>query len=207
MVTQRHLNALILLAGLGGSSLSFGFIDVGARVGEKWYSYDSGGRKDGYAYKAYTLDGHVDVLPILAVGLSLTKLDGESRDKNSHDLSSFGITELGLDAVVSVPLIPILTPYGRINFPLSSMATAKTKGGVKIEAETARIGDFSIAVGAAFSIIPLLKATIEVSHGVMMAKTTKATFQGQDLLAGDAHAKDSRASNVQSLMIGVMFSL
>lgn len=185
---------------------AFGLVDVGAKYGVRWYEHDGSGT----AFTGYTLDAHVDVLPMLAVGLNASQFKIVSRDTQIYDNQN--IFEVGLDALVTVPLIPIITPYARLQLnivqKISSDGTNYLTSGTAVKEEveaSGSFGDHSVALGIEFSPLPLVGITLEAIQGVQMTTIDSSKQGGQD--NKNQYPKGAVASNLQAVMLGVRVNL
>lgn len=198
---KRSVLALMTLTSILLTSPAFGLFDVELRYGPRWYEEDNDGEKKGAAYTGFTAAGHLGILPIVSFGLSVSQFNMADRDLGAFD--SVTITEIGLDVVAALEFIPVITPFGRANFPLSSKGVSKGSGS-EAEFNAARIGDMLLSLGIEYSPIPLFGITFEMGHGVVMQNFEKTTVNGNNVLLGD-HAKDADAVTMQTVMLGVNF--
>lgn len=175
------------------ASPAFSLIDAELRYGPRWYESNLGDQKSGTAYMGYTAAAHLGILPMIDMGLGLSQFEVESRDLGTA--SSGTLTESAIEVFGSIPFIPLITPFARLQFPISSDLEVKV-GTSTVKAELARVGDFITSVGAQFQVIPLLlSGTLEAGHGVVM---TKYNNTGHD---------NRYAQTIQTVMLGLKIEI
>jgi hypothetical protein len=172
-----RLSGLILAAASMclGSATSFGFFDVEAMVGKRWYSFESTGSKaTGVSSQEIGLAVHLDPIPLIPVGFGLGVLTG---DLNKDDLGS-GATEaklLEVDFEVKawIPMVPVVTPYVKIKVPVSSKLAVKGKTeldsnlpGEEEYAYLYKLSGYHANIGIQYGLIPLVKLNLEVGKGM-----------------------------------------
>lgn len=199
---KRFTMLFLVLGTLTGATSAFALFDGELRYGKRWYEQEYDGEKDGVAFAGATLAGHLGLLPIVSFGAYLSSYDMVSADQDSNELKSANIFEIGLDVLAEIPLIPIITPFGRVQLPLSSTYELKGDWG-KGTVKSAHVGDFIVSVGAEYSPIPMLGITFEVGQGVTMwAPEKQEDSDGNSVDFGD-HDKDKKAASVATAMLGV----
>lgn len=201
---KRMMQWLIAALIVSQSSAAFALFDAQALYGRRWLSSETDGEKSGTAFSAITLAGHVGFLPIVSFGASFTMMDALERDKESSGLDTLKAQELALDILAEIPLIPIVTPYGRLVVPVWSKIEASAKEEFagqtfKSEIEGSYTGHL-INVGIEYSPIPLLGIHLEAGKGVFMTKTDKAELNGDEV---DDINKDRDGNAVDTVMLGV----
>lgn len=194
---------LILAAALGYGSSAFALVDVQLEHGRRWESRDS----SGVAFSQTMLAAHLGFLPIVSFGASYSLFQVSDTDKKSQDLKSLTGTEIGLDVTAQLSFVPIITPYARFNLPLISTFEGKYDSGDTRTAAGVPLESYSLTAGAKYSILPFFSLMAEVGTGVSMAKLTKASSNGVDVLAEDPNYKNRTASKIDQFRVGIEFDL
>lgn len=172
-----RLSGLLLAAAsvVLGSGTSFGFFDVEAMVGKRWYSFENTGSKaTGVASQEVGLAVHLDPIPLIPIGFGLGVLAG---DLNKDDFGA-GVTEakmLEVDFEVKAwfSMVPVVTPYVKLKVPVSSKIAVKgkedldtTTPGQEEYAYLYKMSGYHLNVGIQYPLIPLVKLNLEVGKGM-----------------------------------------
>ena len=162
-----------------GPSASAKFFDVQAMIGKRWYEFESDGTKTGVQSQEIDIAAHIAPIPVVPVGFGVGLKLGELRKEDlGSDVSEAKVFEAGLDITGWVPLIPIITPYARLNIPLIATSATKSKvdlGAGKVEyASTSKLSGFHLNAGVMFSPIPLVGVLVESQHHIYPGVCTSA---------------------------------
>ncbi|MBP6218077.1 MAG: hypothetical protein KA436_05785 [Oligoflexales bacterium] len=102
---------------------------------------------------------HLDPIPLVPVafGASYSQVNFSLKDLPSA--KSVSLTRTALEVEVWVPMVPVITPYGRAGYLIDGKADFKTKADVVV---STKLEGYELALGIKYSIIPLVKALFEV---------------------------------------------
>ena len=204
----RVLAVPALLASTLYSSAAMALIDAEALVGRRWYKLgDDNGSK--INSQEVAVAAHLDPIPLVpvAVGarIGMGSLD-TTQLKGIYSASSIdtgAVLEAGLDIMAWIPLVPIITPYARLNIPV--YGTWAVKGNlvdstlVTIPFERdAKISGTQLSVGAKYSVLPLVKVLFEANYG-------KETWKASSVKVNNVTIDDSKTYTLdsQAVFLGV----
>src|SRR5688500_2083486 len=153
-----------------GSALAI--FDVQALVGKRWYKWETEDDTHGLASQSLGVAAHLDPIPLVPVsfGVAAFMHDIRAEDWPGGGVDEASVIEAGLDVQAWLPMVPLVTPYVRLNYPLHSVIAAKGKvesptGDVDV-AIAGKLKGFNLHVGAEFSIIPLVSVIVEAGKGM-----------------------------------------
>lgn len=162
---KKWLTTATVVFALTSSQFAFALISAQGLVGRRWYQEKSDVMPFNFNGNAITLAAHVDPIPLVpvAAGLSLTSVEipeGAISRKSS-------IAELGLDIVAWVPMVPYITPYGKLTYDLVSK--------IKYGSDTYDISGYQLHVGFKRTIIPLFSLLVDAGMGFEKIKWSSRT--------------------------------
>ncbi len=192
---------LVLALGCSlASSSAFALVDAQVLGGKRWYKFDSGKRGGTVVQVA----AHLDPIPLVPVsfGLSMTKVTLEE----GGGVTEASMTETGLDICAWIPLVPVVTPYGRLNYPVYGRALMKSNlpaGTVTNRYEsTAKISGPHLSVGLKYSPLPLVKVLLETSLGKQKTSDAETKVNG----VKDTNNKDEDLTS-KTVLVGLEIGL
>ncbi len=177
MSLSKTANRLLALAVCAYSVPSFAFFDAEATVGKRWYQWEGKDTADvvgkhGVQSQEVQVSAHLSPIPLIPIGFGAL-INVGSPDKN--DLAYMGnvtdakVFQAALDFTAWLSLVPILTPYVRVTFPVYSAVAIKSKitnetvPANPIEVvTTGKLTGYHLDVGAKFNFLPLVKLLVEV---------------------------------------------
>jgi len=216
MVTSKFqkaiLTALIVGAALTASS-AFALVAGQVQVGKRWAEFEPGEGQDKYGAQATEMVAsvHVDPIPLVPVsaGASLALQTWNAADFNAKTAAG---SELGLEVMAWVPMVPFLTPYAKLRYVV--MGKILTEGevtetneltGIPVTSKTAAqraTSGFHLNLGAKFSVLPLVSVLVELGNGFGEAQLEEYKKAGvKETLSSDAKKADKM--NSRALLIGV----
>ncbi len=169
------------------ADIALAIFDVQALYGKRWYETKTNDEKYTISAKEATLAVHISPLSgvPLAIGLSYSLFDYDM-DEVWGDPSSNSGHEINLDLMVWVPVGPIITPYVKFKYTLTSEMTAKYNDPYEIKY---KINGFHIDIGLKYKLIPSLSVMIEGGQGIQMIKMTKFLDENVDGSWDDFNSK------------------
>ena len=135
-------------------------------VCRRFYSYRMQ-KKDNDDHSAHLikLSGHVSPLPLVPVGLGVTYLPWVNYSTADNEESATGM-ELAVELLGWLPLVPIVTPYAKINYTVWGHKTTTYTELSGWEDLKEKVGGMEIGVGASYDLLPLVSVMAEVSQGL-----------------------------------------
>ena len=109
-----------------------------------------------------TIAGHVSPLPLIPVGLGVTYSPWISYQTRDIEESATGM-EVGVELLGWLPMIPIVTPYAKLNYTVWGMQTLTPKFDDEIEN---KLSGMSGAVGGSYDVIPLVSILVEAGYTI-----------------------------------------
>ena len=202
LLKMLRLVALPLILLHAGSA--FALIDVEALAGKRWYKLGVSPSQQVSATEV-ALAAHVDPIPLIPVSFGVR---ASSAALNTNDLKSYYgaasvssalMVEAGLDVMVWVPLIPIITPYARLNLPVYGIwkvAGAAANGNPTPSDFThnGKVSGVQGSIGFKYSPLPLISVLFEVNRAAETWKESEAKVGGQGVsVDSKSHALNSNA--------------
>jgi len=187
----KMLRLVALPLALLHAGSAFALIDVEALAGKRWYKLDLTPQQDVSATEV-ALAAHIDPIPLVPVsfGARVSQAALNTKDLKNYygaaSVSTASVLEAGLDIMIWVPLVPIFTPYARLNIPvygLWKVAGSATNGSATPRDFThdARVSGAQLSVGFKYSPLPLIGVLLEVNHAAESWKETESKVAGQSL--------------------------
>ncbi len=202
LLKMLRLVAVPLILLHAGSA--FALIDVEALAGKRWYKLGVSPSQQVSATEV-ALAAHVDPIPLIPVSFGVR---ASSAALNTNDLKSYYgaasissalMVEAGLDVMVWVPLIPIITPYARLNLPVYGLwrvagATANGNPTPTDFSHNAKVSGVQASIGFKYSPLPLISVLFEVNRAAETWKESEAKVGGQGVsVDSKSHALNSNA--------------
>jgi hypothetical protein len=153
-------------------------IDAQLLVGRRWAETKDDDGTTGMQIQEITAAGHIQPVGFLpaAIGLAYSKIDPKKEDLDAKSVTG---SELGLEAMAWVPLVPIFRPYVKARYVLMGKIESKFEDpDGKIEYETT---GGHINAGLRWSPLPLVGILAEVGYGIEMIKAKKIEVGGIDV--------------------------
>ncbi len=178
----RVLTLPVLMAAALQSTAALAFVDAQGLVGRRWYKIGTDPATK-VSSQEIAVAAHLDPIPLIPVAigarigagtLDTTQLKGIY---SASSIDSGAVLEAGLDLMAWVPLVPIITPYVRLNIPVYGTWLVKGKLldtallSVPFQRE-AKISGTQLSVGAKYSVLPLVKVLFEANYGKESWKPT-----------------------------------
>lgn len=147
-----RLSALVFSL-LASSEWAMAFVSGYGYYGKSWYN---GVTKVGGDDKTFGL--HFDPLPLIPIsfGLSLTTAALDKDDLGSGTQAELSSTQA--EVMAWIPMVPFVTPYGKLGLLLSGEIEVKDANGNKTKSD---FGGVDMAVGIKRSIFPMVKILLE----------------------------------------------
>lgn len=178
---KKWLSLLAITLSLSAST-AYSFFNAEALYGKRWYhSNDSGLNTTG---REISLGLHVSPLPLIPISF------GASYSDIALDKADFGnpvdakINQIALDVKASVSLFPIITPYVRGRYLISSDLTVTYDQLPDVES---KIRGYALNVGIEFQIIPMIQGLLEIGQSfeeVSSYNDQKLKFDSRSVLIG-----------------------
>ena len=156
---------------------AFAIFDADAMIGKSWYSLKGNGQTQGISATKLSVAAHVDPIPLVPVSFGL-RLDYEMLKHGDTGLDSVDtatVVRPGIDITAWVPMVPIVTPYVRLEVPLAAKMVVKGKSGGTSVDDEGDITGYDLAIGVKYSVIPLVKVMAEVGRSTEKFKQTTLT--------------------------------
>jgi hypothetical protein len=204
---KNMTRAALVVAALGYSSSLFALADVQLLHGRRWMSSETDGEKNSTPYQHTMVAAHLGLLPIVSIGGSFSYLDATSADKKASDNKSDSGTEIALDILAQLSFVPVITPYARLNAPLYSRFTTKSKSDVDVTFEGVPLETYWIGVGAKYSLLPLVAISAELGRGVFMGRVKELKQDGDDILDDYESFKNRKAIKMDQFLVGIEVGL
>ena len=186
------------------------FFDVQVMAGKRWYEIsgdDFGDQETHVSSQEMVLAAHIDPIPAVPVAF------GVSAAMATMDKEAWGPTtktatgvEIGLDIMAWIPMVPIVTPFARLRYPL--MSTMAIEGESTVASETVKsvmtldVSGPQIGLGVKWSPLPVLKVLLEVQKGMQTIKIDEVKL-GDEKTSGDGSG--DLASN--AFLLGIEIGL
>ena len=205
----RILAVPALLAAMLSASSAFALIDAEALVGRRWYTLGTDPASK-ISSQEVAVAAHLDPIPLIPISFGARVAMGtlnEGQVKNAFGASSIDqatVAEAGLDVMAWIPLVPIITPYVRLNIPVYGVWAVKGKVNTLIAgdvalAQQAKLSGTQVSIGAKYSVLPLVKVLFEANYGKETWKPSEFTVAGQTIPSGT----ESYTLNSQAVFLGL----
>ena len=205
----RHIGRFVALAALcahAGSAMAL--VDAQVLVGRRWYDYKpDGGTSKGVASQEVQVAVHVDPIPLVPIAFGLSATAG-SPNKNDLGVNQAALAQVSAEVMGWIPMVPLITPYVRVRYPLQSSWTTKQTAtdsltGLSAEyAKTYKVAGPQVTVGAKIPTLPLIKLLVEVGQANETYKSDEIKVAG---LKADLEEKGSMPS--KSFLFGIEVGL
>jgi hypothetical protein len=171
----RVLALPTLVAAALQSTAALAFFDAEGLVGRRWYNIGTD-TPTKVSSQEIAVAAHIDPIPLVPIAIGARIAAGTldtTQLKGIYSASSIdtgAVMEAGLDVMAWIPLVPIITPYVRLNIPVYGTWLVKGKLidtallSVPFERD-AKISGTQISVGAKYSVLPLVKVLFEANYG------------------------------------------
>jgi hypothetical protein len=194
------------------SGSAFAFFDAELLVGKSWYEWDDDSDKTGTDAQQITAAAHLSPIPLVPVafGLSATTLTFDKTDFKG-DVDSFSGMEVGIDFKAWIPMVPIITPYLRFNYPVMANYALKMSSvdGDDVSYDlvaTYKASGYHLNIGAKFSPLPLLGILFEVGKGMQKIKIDTVKIDGSKATL-DNDDKETQDFNSNTFLVGVQLDI
>ena len=200
----RMIRVLALPLVLLHAGSAFALIDAEALVGKRWYVLGTDPNQH-VAATEVALAAHIDPIPLVPVsfGLKVSSATLNESDlksgSNITSISTSTMMEAGLDVMAWIPLVPIVTPYARLNIPVYGLWKTAGKAGIPGGpsddfTSDGRVSGAQLSVGVKYSPLPLIAVLFEVNRAAENWKQQDAKFAGQSQSADSkTHTLNSNA--------------
>ena len=205
---SKTFGFLILTAAALYTSSAMALVDVELLYGRQWYQLQS---TPVYGYSATDVDvaAHIDPIPLVPISFGV-KADFGSIDHSDvqtglgySSVSTAAIAKAGLDIMAWVPLVPIVTPYVRLDIPVVGTQTIKGTAGGVAATRTSNINGFDLGIGGKFSLLPLIKVLVELDQNMESEKIKSETANGGNVTYDSSNV----ALNSRAFFVGVEVGL
>ena len=107
---------------------------------------------------------HISPVPFVPVGLGVVYIPwlNYAVDENSSEEAATGM-ELAVELVGWLPMIPIVTPYAKINYTVWGY---KKTTDFELDDLEQKVSGMEIGVGVGYDVLPLVTLMAEVSQGL-----------------------------------------
>ncbi|MBM4252550.1 MAG: hypothetical protein FJ146_11315 [Deltaproteobacteria bacterium] len=178
----RVLALPILMAATLQSTAALALIDAQGMVGRRWYKLGTDPATK-VSSQEIAVAAHLSPIPLVPVSFGARVAAGTldtTQLKGIYGASSIdagAVMEAGLDVMAWIPLVPIITPYVRLNIPVYGTWLVKGKLidtsllSVPFE-RAAKVSGTQLSVGAKYSVLPLISVLFEANYGKESWKST-----------------------------------
>lgn len=178
---KKILVATSLMSMFAGSAYSM--VNGEVSFGRRYMEFKASGGHNGFHGWDTTVQVNVNPMPTIPLSLGLNysyiMLDKKDFSISGTEPSSANINELGLNLTGWLTMVPVVTPYLRVRFPVMSNFAAKFDAG-EFKAKNSGI---YLNVGGLYKITPMFSAFVEFSY----------------MLAGKAKFDDNSGGATQDL--------
>ena len=201
---SRVLALPVLLAATLSASSAHAFIDAEALVGKRFYHLATPKALDVTSTEV-AVAAHIDPIPLVPVSfgarVGVGTLDNGPLKTyfGAASIDNASIVEAGLDVTAWIPMVPVITPYARLNIPVYGAWAVKGKIlglsqlAVPFE-ENGKISGMQLSIGAKYPILPLIKVLVEANLGNETWKESTYTVDGSGISSNtSSHALTSKA--------------
>ena len=202
MKILAHVLTLAILSSFSTSALALFSGEL--LVGKRWYEVEGEDETNGVDGQVIHVGAHVDPIPLVpvAIGLGIDTITLDGSDMYPLDVDTATIFEAGIEVKAWIPMVPVVTPYAKINYPVVSTYLAKGKIDVAGEeldyASKGELSGYHLHLGAEMSLIPLMSLMIEVGMG-----SQDLTITEVELGDNTDDDEESDGANSQSFLIGI----
>ncbi len=182
-------------------------VDAQLLVGKRWAEFDSQNTTSGVQATETIVSAHVDPIPLVPVsfGARFAYQDWNEGDFGGAD--SVEASDLGLEVMAWLPMVPFITPYGKVSYSIltplvSTQKSTTTNNGVTTETETKTVWKgtalhFSAGILYPVPVIPLLSFMLEVgmSQGTYEIEELSIDGSKSDLDSGSDNDIDSNSTS------------
>ena len=161
--------------------------------GQLFYGYRMQ-KNDAYDDSAHLVKiaTHLSPLPLVPVGLGAVFFPwvSYSADEDKGEDSASGM-ELAVELVGWLPMIPIVTPYAKVNYTVwghKKITYTESSGWDDKEHD---VGGMELAVGVGYDVFPLVTIVAEVSQGLRTIEYEEETNE------------DNKKFNATTLSVGI----
>lgn len=199
-----RLLAAAALATQATSALAF--FDVQALVGRRWYEL-KGDYDQNVSSQEMVIAAHIDPIPLVPVAFGASVAMGAlDKDAYANEVKTASVFEGSLEVMAWIPMVPIITPYARLKYPVVSKVLVESETTIGTTttktAATSTLSGPTIGVGAKWAPLPVLKFLVEAQRG--MQKIEADEFKINDLKVS-SDAKGDAPSN--AFLVGVEIGL
>jgi hypothetical protein len=205
----RILAVPALLAATLSASSAFALIDAEALVGRRWYTLGTDPASK-ISSQEVAVAAHLDPIPLIPISFGARVGMGtlnEGQVKSAFGASSIEtatVAEAGLDVMAWIPLVPIITPYVRLNIPVYGVWAVKGKVNTLLVSDVplvreAKLSGTQLSIGAKYSVLPLVKVLFEANYGKETWKPSEYTIAGQTITSDTK----SYTLNSQAVFLGL----
>lgn len=145
--------------------------DVQVMAGKRWYQL-KGDFDENVASQEVAIAAHIDPIPAVPVAFGVSAAMGTlNKDDVGDGVKEATTLEAGLDLMAWVPMVPVVTPYGRLKYPFMGAIALESENEVSpgVTEKTAisyEISGPTIGVGVKWSPLPILDLLVEVQRGM-----------------------------------------
>lgn len=203
---------LIVLALCAASWPAYAVFDIQATVGKRWYQWeglDADGvvATHGVQSQEVQVSAHLAPIPFIPIGFgALVNVGSPNKDDLAYlgNVTDAKIFQTAVDVTAWLTVMPVLTPFVRVTYPLYSAVAIKYKrddeGNIaQLEyAETGKLTGYHLDLGAKIGVLPFVSLMVE---GGMASETYK-----QDDLKSNGVTIDgdkSRSAPSKSFSVGL----
>lgn len=204
---MRIVRLLACTAALIHGSAAFAFFDVQVLAGKRWYEIDSD-PKGKVASQEIDLAAHIDPIPLVPVAFGASAAMGTlSKGDLGDSVTEAKTFEASLEVMAWLPMVPFITPYARLKYPVMGTWVVKDKSdvsGASVDTvATAKLTGFHLNVGAKWSPLPVVGVLFEVGRGMQQYQLDEVKAGGVETVIDDK--KYDLSSN--TVMVGVQIGL
>ena len=154
---------LVLAALFVYAEAAYGLVGVQAFYNYRLQKKDD----DDHSAHLVKLSTHVSPVPLVPVGLGVVYFPwvGYSADKDKSEEAATGM-ELAVELVSWLPMIPIVTPYAKINYTVWGYKKTTYTEVSSLDDFEQKVGGMEIGVGVGYDVLPLVTLMAEVSQGL-----------------------------------------
>ncbi len=184
---MRTLKTVVVMFGALSLSMpqAMAFVDAQALIGQRNATFETDNVSDEATGTEVNLSVHLDPIPLVPVsfGAYVALLDYQTDKDGDMAMKSLKGTEGGLELMAWLPMVPVITPYAKLGFPLYSafkgdIRSADVVTGVESElAAVYKTSGLRLGVGAMWSPLPLLSVMAQVDFGTQKMKLEKLNDQ------------------------------
>ena len=168
---------------LSWTNSAYCLINAEAFYGKRWYqTKDSNGSKLRPTGTDVTIGVNIDPIPLVPVSFGVSYSLIELNKSGLGSASVAEINQFGLDLKIWAPMVPIVTPYVRGRYILSSKLKISYDNDSTMNTNT-KISGYVVGLGVDYKIVPMFHAQLELNQSWAKADSFEGKKQDFDSTA------------------------